>query len=317
MSKTEIKKSSFLISEDGIEKKSSSKRIEVLKTYKIYIGGQFPRTESGRFYVPTNAAGKKLANVCLSSRKDFRDAVVAARNAYGSWSTRAAFNRGQILYRMAEMLEGRKVQFIDELLQQDSSKGKAEKEVNLAIDRLIYYAGWCDKYQQLFSAVNPVASSHFNFSVPEPTGVVAMIAPQNDSLLGMVSVIAPVIAGGNTCVVLASETKPLCSVTFAEVLNSSDLPGGVVNILTGKVSELASWFVNHMDVNATIFCENDSETKKMMQEKSALNLKRIFFYDKIKWNTEQGQSPYFILDTQEIKTTWHPVENIAGSGSGY
>ncbi len=144
-----------------------------------------------------------------------------------------------------------------------------------------------------------------------------MIAPQNDSLLGLVSVIAPVIAGGNTCVVLASETKPLCSVTFAEVLNSSDLPGGVVNILTGKVSELASWFVNHMDVNATIFCENDSETKKMMQEKSALNLKRIFFYDKIKWNTEQGQSPYFILDTQEIKTTWHPVENIAGSGSGY
>ena len=317
MSKTEIKKSSFLISEDGIEKKSSSKRIEVLKTYKIYIGGQFPRTESGRFYVPTNAAGKKLANVCLSSRKDFRDAVVAARSAYGGWSTRAAFNRGQILYRMAEMLEGRKAQFIEELMQQDSSKGKAEKEVNLAIDRLIYYAGWCDKYQQLFSAVNPVASSHFNFSVPEPTGVVAMIAPQNDSLLGLVSVIAPVIAGGNTCVVLASETKPLCSVTFAEVLNSSDLPGGVVNILTGKVSELASWFVNHMDVNATIFCENDSETKKMMQEKSALNLKRIFFYDKIKWNTEQGQSPYFILDTQEIKTTWHPVENIAGSGSGY
>jgi len=317
MGKTFIKKSSLSISEDGLEKKSSSKRLEVLKTYKIYIGGQFPRTESGRFYVPTNAAGKKLANVCLSSRKDFRDAVVAARAAYGGWSTRAAFNRGQILYRMAEMLEGRKAQFIDELMQQDSSKGKAEKEVNLAIDRLIYYAGWCDKYQQLFSAVNPVASSHFNFSVPEPTGVVAIIVPQTDSLLGLTSVIAPVIAGGNTCVVLASETKPLCSVTFAEVLNSSDLPGGVVNILTGKVSELASWFVNHMDVNATIFCENDSETKKMMQEKSALNLKRIFFYDKIKWNTEQGQSPYFILDTQEIKTTWHPVENIAGSGGGY
>jgi acyl-CoA reductase-like NAD-dependent aldehyde dehydrogenase len=317
MSKTEIKKSSLLISENGIEKRSSSKRLEVLKTYKIYIGGQFPRTESGRYYVPTNASGKKLANVCLSSRKDFRDAVLASRSAYGGWSTRAAFNRGQILYRMAEMLEGRKAQFIDELMQQDSSKGKAEKEVNLAIDRLIYYAGWCDKYQQLFSAVNPVASSHFNFSVPEPTGVVAIIAPQTDSLLGLTSVITPVIAGGNTCVVLASETKPLCSVTFAEVLNSSDLPGGVVNILTGKVSELASWFVNHMDVNATIFCENDSETKKMMQEKSAMNLKRIFFYDKIKWNTEQGQSPYFILDTQEIKTTWHPVENIAGSGGGY
>ena len=317
MSKTEIKKSSLLISENGIEKRTASTRLEVLKTYKIYIGGQFPRTESGRFYVPTNAAGKRLANVCLSSRKDFRDAVVAARSAYGSWSTRAAFNRGQILYRMAELLEGRKAQFIDELIQQDATKGKAEKEVNLAIDRLIYYAGWCDKFQQLFSAVNPVASSHFNFSVPEPMGVVAAIVPQSDSLLGLVSVIAPVIAGGNTCVVLASETKPLCSVTFAEVLNSSDLPGGVVNILTGKVSELASWFVNHMDVNATIFCENDSDTKKMMQEKSALNLKRIFFYDKIKWNTDQGQSPYFILDTQEIKTTWHPVENIAGSGGGY
>lgn len=317
MGKTIIKKSSLSISENGLEKPTPKKRLEVLKTYKIYIGGQFPRTESGRYYVPTNAAGKKLANVCLSSRKDFRDAVVSARSAYGGWSTRAAFNRGQILYRMAEMLEGRKAQFIEELIQQDSSKGKAEKELNLAIDRLIYYAGWCDKYQQLFSAVNPVASSHFNFSVPEPMGVVSIVAPQNDSLLGLVSVIAPVIAGGNTCVVLASETKPLCSVTFAEVLNSSDLPGGVVNILTGKVSELASWFVNHMDVNATIFCENDSDVKKMMQEKSALNLKRIFFYDKIKWNTDQGQSPYFILDTQEIKTTWHPVENIAGSGGGY
>ena len=317
MSKTDIKKSSLLISENGIEKATSKKRLEVLKTYKIYIGGQFPRTESGRYYFPTNAAGKKLANVCLSSRKDFRDAVVAARSAYGSWSTRAAFNRGQILYRMAEMLEGRKAQFIEELIQQDSSKGKAEKEVNLAIDRLIYYAGWCDKYQQLFSAVNPVASSHFNFSVPEPTGVVSIVAPQNDSLLGLVSVVAPVIAGGNTCVVLGSETKPLCSVTFAEVLNTSDLPGGVINILTGKVAELATWFVDHMDVNATIFCENDSEIKKMMQEKSAMNLKRIFFYDKIKWNTDQGQSPYFILDTQEIKTTWHPVENIAGSGGGY
>jgi len=215
------------------------------------------------------------------------------------------------------MLEGRKAQFIDELMQQDNSKAKAEKEVNLAIDRLIHYSGWCDKFQQLFSAVNPVASSHFNFSVPEPMGVVSIIAPQGDSLLGLVSVIAPVIAGGNTCIVLASETKPLCSVTFAEVLNSSDLPGGVVNILTGKVRELAEWFVTHMDVNATIYCENDSSVQQMMREKSAMNLKRIFFYDKIKWNTEEGQSPYFIMDTQEIKTTWHPVENIAGAGGGY
>ncbi len=317
MGKALIKKSSLNVSENGLERATSSKRLEVLKTYKIYIGGQFPRTESGRYYIPTNAAGKKLANVCLSSRKDFRDAVVTARSAFGGWSGRAAFNRSQILYRMAEMLEGRKTQFIEEMVLQDSTKAKAEKEVNLAIDRLIYYAGWCDKFQQLYSAVNPVASSHFNFSVPEPTGVVSIIAPQSDSLLGLVSVITPVIAGGNTCVVLASETKPLCAVTFAEVLNSSDLPGGVVNILTGKPSELASWFVDHMDVNATIYCENNSDTQKMMREKSATNLKRIFFYDKVNWYSDEGQSPYFIMDTQEIKTTWHPVENIAGAGGGY
>jgi acyl-CoA reductase-like NAD-dependent aldehyde dehydrogenase len=316
MDKT-IKKSSLSITENGLEKKASSKRLEVLKTYKIYIGGQFPRTESGRYYVPVNSKGIKLANVCLSSRKDFRDAVVAARAAFSGWSGRAAFNRGQILYRMAEMLEGRKMQFIDELIQQDSTKSNAEKEVNLAIDRLIHYAGWCDKYQQLFSSVNPVASSHFNFSVPEPMGVVSIIAPQNNSLLGLVSLIAPVISGGNTCIILASETKPLTAVTFAEVLNSSDLPAGVVNILTGKPSELAPWMTEHMDVNALVYCENDSTTQKMMREKSALNLKRVFFYDKINWFNSQGQSPYFIMDTQEIKTTWHPIENIAGAGGGY
>jgi acyl-CoA reductase-like NAD-dependent aldehyde dehydrogenase len=294
-----------------------SKRLEVLKTYKIYIGGQFPRTESGRYYIAENSAGNKLANVCLSSRKDFREAVVAARNASGGWSGRAAFNRGQILYRIAEMLEGRKAQFVDELMKQDSSKAEAEKEVELSIDRLIYYAGWCDKFQQIYSAVNPVASSHFNFSVPEPTGVVSMIAPQNSSLLGLVSVIAPVIAGGNTCVVLGSYSKPLCSVTFAEVLNSSDVPGGVINILTGKVSELISYFTDHMDVNAIVFCESDPATHKAIQEKASLNLKRVFFYDKINWTTENGQSPYFIMDTQEIKTTWHPVENIGGAKAGY
>lgn len=317
MGKTIIKKSSLSITENGLEKKSRAARVEVLKTYKIYIGGQFPRSESGRYYIPVNAAGKKLANVCQGSRKDFRDAMVAARGALSGWSGRAAFNRGQILYRMAEMLEGRKAQFIEELMLQDATRKKAEKEVNLAIDRLIHYAGWCDKYQQIFSAVNPVASSHFNFSVPEPTGVVAIIAPQSDSLLGLVSVIAPVITGGNTCVVLASETKPLCAVTFAEVLNSSDLPGGVVNIITGKPSELASWFVDHMDVNATIYCENNSDMKKMMREKGATNLKRVFFYDGVDWEKPEGQAPYFILDTQEIKTTWHPIENIAGAGGSY
>jgi acyl-CoA reductase-like NAD-dependent aldehyde dehydrogenase len=293
------------------------KRLEVLKTYKIYIGGQFPRTESGRYYVATNSKKENLANVCLGSRKDFRDAVVAARNAFGGWSGRAAFNRGQILYRIAEMLEGRKAQFIDELMKQDSTKAQAENEVNLCIDRLIYYSGWCDKFQQLFSSVNPVASSHFNFSVPEPTGVVAVIAPQNNSLLGLVSVIAPIIAGGNTGIVLASTTKPLCAVTFAEVLNSSDLPGGVVNILTGKVAELVPFFADHMDVNATVFCEADAATQKMIKEKSSLNVKRVVLYDKVKWATASGQSPYFIMDLQEIKTTWHPIENIGGAKAGY
>ncbi|HMK05447.1 MAG TPA: aldehyde dehydrogenase family protein [Ferruginibacter sp.] len=317
MAKTIIKRQAVKFSTNGTGDHLPEKRLEVLKTYKIYVGGQFPRTESGRYYTATNAKGENLANVCLSSRKDFRDAVGAARGAFGGWSGRAAFNRGQILYRIAEMLEGRKAQFVDELVKQDANKTQAEKEVNLAIDRLIYYSGWCDKFQQLFSSVNPVASPHFNFSVPEPTGIVAAIAPQNDSLLGLVSLIAPIIAGGNTCVVLASNTKPLCAVTFAEVLNSSDLPGGVVNILTGKVAELAPFFADHMDVNATAYCEADAETQKMIKEKSALNVKRILLYDKLKWQNEEGQSPYFIMDFQEIKTTWHPIENIGGAKAGY
>ena len=215
------------------------------------------------------------------------------------------------------MLEGRKAQFIEELMKQDSSKAQAEKEINLAIERLIYYSGWCDKYQQVFSSVNPVASSHFNFSVPEPTGVVAAIAPQGDSLIGLVSIVAPLIAGGNTCVVLASHAKPLCAVTFAEVLNSSDLPGGVVNILTGSVAELAPFFADHMDVNATIYCEPDKAIQKMIKENSSLNVKRVALYNKINWLTEEAQSPYFITDFQEIKTTWHPIENIGGAKAGY
>lgn len=294
-----------------------SKRVEVLKTYKIYIGGQFPRTESGRYYTPKNKAGEALANVCLSSRKDFREAVVAARGAFGGWSAKAAFNRGQILYRIAEMLEGRKAQFIDELIKQDSTPAQAEAEVNLSIDRLIYYAGWCDKFQQVFGSVNPVASSHFNFSVPEPTGVVSIIAPQQTSLLGLVSVIAPIIAGGNTCIVLASETKPLCAVTFAEVIHSSDVSGGVINILTGKPSELVKYFADHMDINAMVYCENDVETQKLIQEKASLNVKRVVLYNKINWMTEEAENPYMIMDTQEIKTTWHPIENIGGAKAGY
>lgn len=203
------------------------------------------------------------------------------------------------------------------MMKQGATSVQAEAEVNLSIDRLIYYSGWCDKFQQLFSSVNPVASSHFNFSVPEPMGVVAAIAPQNNSLLGLVSIIAPIIAGGNTCTILASYSKPLCAVTFAEVLNSSDLPGGVVNILTGKSAELLSFFADHMDVNATVYCEGDEAAKKMIREKSALNVKRIILHDKINWATNEGQSPYFIMDMQEIKTTWHPVENVGGGKAGY
>ncbi len=294
-----------------------SNRIEVLKTYKIYIGGQFPRTESGRTYVATNAKGENLANVCLSSRKDVRDAVGSARSAFGGWSARAAFNRGQILYRIAEMLEGRKAQFIDELIKQGATKTAAENEVSLSIDRLIYYSGWCDKYQQIFSAVNPVASSHFNFSVLEPMGVVTAIAPQENALIGLVSVIAPIIAGGNTCVILASQSKPLSAITFAEVLNSSDLPGGVVNILTGKVAELLPYFSDHMDVNAVCYAESDAASKKMVKENASLNVKRVVLYENTKWMTETAQSPYFINDFQEVKTTWHPIENIGGAKAGY
>lgn len=316
MSKVLSKKTPSPRAEKSTPIADTNKRLEVLKTYKIYIGGKFPRTESGRYYVPTSVKGEKLANVCLSSRKDLRDAEQAARGAQSGWGAKAAFNRGQILYRIAEMLEGRRVQFVDEIVKQGHSRAEANTEVDLSVDRLIYYAGWCDKYQQLFSSVNPVASSHFNFSTPEPTGVVSIIAPQQSPLLGLVSVVAPVIAGGNTCVVLASFEKPLCAVTFAEVINSSDVPGGVVNILTGKVSELLPYFADHMDVNSIIYCESNEADKKMIQEKSALNMKRASFYN-INWNEDEGQSPYFILDHQEIKTTWHPIEDIGGAKGSY
>jgi len=295
----------------------ATKRLKVLKTYKIYIGGKFPRTESGRFYEVSNKKGEKLANMCLSSRKDFREAVIAARVAFGDWSGRAAFNRGQILYRIAEMMEGRKQQFIDEIIQQDTTAAEATKEVTMAVERLIYYAGWCDKFQQVNSSVNPVASSHFNFSVPEPTGVVSIIAPQQDSLLGLISMIAPVIAGGNTCVVLASHHKPLSAITFAEVVNSSDVPGGVINIITGKLAELLPYFADHMDVNAIISSLPDHDHNEMIRDKAVLNLKRVINWNRKIWVSDESQSPYMIMDTQEIKTTWHPIENVGGAKAGY
>lgn len=291
-------------------------RLEVLKTYKIYIGGKFPRTESARYYSPKNAKGEALGNICLSSRKDVRNAVVAARKAFGDWSERAAFNRSQILYRMAEMLEGRRAQFIDELIFQGATKANAEKEVNLAIDRLIYYAGWCDKYVQVLSSVNPVSSAHFNFSTYEATGVVGILAGEKTSLIDLISIVAPVIAGGNTCVVLANENQPLCAVTFAEVLNSSDLPGGVVNILTGKQSEMTPALTTHMDVNAVAYAGNDAEVLKTIQKNAVANLKRVRSYDK-NWIDEKSQDLYLIADFQEVKTTWHPIENIGGASSSY
>lgn len=291
-------------------------RIEILKTYKLYIGGQFPRTESGRYYPLVDKKKNVLANICLSSRKDFRNAVVAARSAFGGWSARNGYNRSQILYRIAEMMETRASQFIEELILQGATKPNAEKEVKLAIDRLVYYSGWCDKFSALNSTVNPVQSSHFNFSVPEPTGVVAVVGPQDSSLIGIVSVIAPVIAGGNVCVVLASETLPLCAVTLGEVLATSDLPGGVVNILTGRTSELLSHMSSHMDVNAVVYCGNDNAEVKSAQEGAVVNVKRFFHWNK-KWNNADAQDPYMIMDLQEIKTTWHPIENIGTGGAKY
>ncbi len=291
-------------------------RVEVLKTYKIYIGGKFPRTESGRYYTPTNAKGDALGNICLCSRKDVRNSVVAARKAQGGWAGRAAFNRGQVMYRIAEMLEGRKAQFIEELIFQGATKIKAEQEVNTAIDRLIYYAGWCDKYTQVLGSVNPVASSHFNFSVHEPTGVVGIIADESTSLIGLVSMIAPVIAGGNTCVVIASESLPLSAITFAEVLGTSDVPGGVINILTGASEEMAKPLSTHMDVNALAYSGNDEAVLKELQEYAVMNLKRVRSYTK-DWMNSDSQDLYMISDYQEVKTTWHPIENIGGANSTY
>ena len=283
-------------------------RLVVNKTYKIFIGGKFPRTESGRYYPLHDKKGKLLANLCLSSRKDFRNAVVEARKAQSSWASASAMNKGQILYRLAEMLEGRREQFVNEIKEQGSSQNKAENEVDAAIDRLVYYAGWSDKYQQIFSSVNPVASSHFNFSNPEPMGVVAIMAPEEQGLLGLVSVLAPAILGGNTTILLASYSKPLCSISFSEVIHTSDVPAGVVNILTGSRDELLTHMASHMDVNAIVYCGNDDAEIQKVSEMASENVKRTVFYRKSDWNNESNQSPYFIEKTQEIKTTWHPVK---------
>lgn len=287
--------------------KQQDARVPVAKTYKIYINGKFPRTESGRYFTLEDGKGRVIANVCRGSRKDFRNATVAARKAQAGWAGANAYLRGQILYRIAEMLEGRREQFIAELKLQGATRHAARKEVDTSIDRLIYFAGWADKYQQVFSAVNPVASSHFNFSVLEPTGVVSIISPDDSGLLGLVSNVAPTIVGGNTCVVLASESMPLSAVSFAEVLHASDVPAGVVNIITGLRSELTEHFASHMDVNAIVFCDGARKTAKTVQELASDNIKRVIARADIDWSRESSQHPYLIRDTQEVKTTWHPI----------
>ena len=292
-----------------------AERINVLKTYKIFIGGKFPRTESGRFYQLNNRS-KAIANVCLSSRKDLRNAVVAARGAFEKWSGSTAYNRSQILYRMAEMMEGRKDQFISELVLQGVDGKEATLEVDLSIDRVIYFAGWADKINQVFGSVNPVATSHFNFSLMEPMGVVGLVAPEKSGLLGLVSSLCPILVSGNCAVVLASEKLPLCSITLAEVLVTSDVPGGVVNILTGKKEEIMVHLAKHMDVNA-IYLTDNLEHKKSVQEEAIHNLKRVVVGKQKSWDDLTVENPYIITDFMETKTTWHPVEVISGTGSGY
>jgi len=281
--------------------------LKINKTYKLYIDGKFPRTESGRYIKWIDPKKNMTINFCRGSRKDFRNAVVAARGAFKAWSDRSAYNRGQIFYRIAEMLESRKEQFKSELILQGFTKKQSEKEVALSINRLVYYAGWADKYQQLFSRVNPVSSPYYNFSSPEPTGVVSVIAPDDSCLLGFLSVIVPAVVGGNTVVILASESYPLCGITFAEVLHSSDVPGGVINIMSGRRSELIEQFSSHMDVNAIIYCGVDSGHASMIEKNTALNVKRAVNYADQNWINPDAQGPYHIMKSQEIKTSWHPI----------
>lgn len=285
-----------------------SDRLAVRKTYKLYVGGAFPRSESGRSYQVTAADGGFLANAARASRKDVRDAVVAARTAFGGWSGRTAYNRAQILYRVAEMLEGRRAQFADEVARSEGLDGDAAAAVvATAVDRWVWYAGWADKVTQVAGAANPVAGPYFNFSVPEPTGVVAVVAPQRSSLLGLVSVVAPVIVTGNATVVVASQERPLPAISLGEVLATSDLPGGVVNILTGHTDELAPVLAGHMDVNAIDQTGVAGDRRAALEELAAGNVKRVLPAptDEPDWTADPGTAR--LLAPLEIKTVWHPV----------
>jgi len=284
----------------------SDNRLAVRKTYKLYIGGAFPRSESGRSYEVTDSKGRFLANAALASRKDARDAVQAARKAYPGWSAATAYNRGQVLYRVAELLEGRRDQFVEEVAAGEGlSSRKAASVVDESIDRWVWYAGWADKIAQVQGSANPVAGPYFDFSIPEPTGVVAVLAPQDSSLLGLVSVVAPAIVSGNTCVVLASERAPLPAVTLSEVLATSDVPGGVVNVLTGKVAEVAPWLASHMDVNAIDLVGAPADALVDLEVAAADNLKRVLRPVPVDWAREPDVTR--MLAFLETKTVWHPI----------
>ena len=280
-------------------------RVGVRKTYKLYVGGGFPRSESGRTYPVHSASGDLLANAALASRKDARDGVVAARGAVGKWSGATAYNRGQVLYRVAELMQGRAGQFAEEIVNAEGiSLAVAERTVGAVIDRWVWYAGWPDKVAQVAGGANAVAGPYFNFSVPEPTGVVAVVAPQGSSLLGLVSVVAPVIATGNTVVVIASEDRPLPAVTLSEVLATSDVPGGVVNILTGRTAELAPVLAAHFDVNAIDLTGVAADARAELERAAASSVKRVFCAED---DWAAVPAPRRMLAFLEIKTVWHPV----------
>ncbi|MCX4818938.1 aldehyde dehydrogenase family protein [Streptomyces sp. NBC_01142] len=294
----------------------AAERLSVFKTYKLYVGGKFPRSESGRVYEVTDSKGKWLANAPLSSRKDARDAVVAARKAFGGWSGATAYNRGQILYRIAEMLEGRREQFTAEVADAEGlSKSKAAAVVDATIDRWVWYAGWTDKIGQVVGGANPVAGPYFNLSTPEPTGVVTVLAPQESSFLGLVSVLAPVIATGNTAIVVASEKSPLPALSLGEVLATSDLPGGVVNVLSGRTAEIAAPLAAHQDVNAIDLTGADDVLAKELEVAAADNLKRVLRPQPVDFSADPGT--HRLTAFLETKTVWHPTGSLGASGSAY
>jgi acyl-CoA reductase-like NAD-dependent aldehyde dehydrogenase len=290
--------------------RSTPHRLAVRKTYKLYIGGSFPRSESGRSYVVSTPDGEFLANAAQASRKDARDAVVAARKALSGWSGTTAYNRGQVLYRVAEMLEGRRDQFVAEVAASEGvDRSAAEFTVDSAVDRWVWYAGWTDKIASVFGSANPVAGPYFDFSVPEPTGVVAVLAPQQSSLLGLVSVLAPVLAGGNTAVVLAAEARPLPAITLGEVLATSDLPGGVANLLTGRTAEVAPWLAAHRDVNGLDLTGAPPQQVADLERAAAENVKRVLRAPREglepDWWAEPGTRR--LTAFLETKTVWHPL----------